>query len=193
MTLFKSDVKDTRADACFRTWQKTPTTAIPYISKYTDASMTLSLQSENDWPVIRYADILLLYAEILAQDGNFAAAHIEVNKVRARAGVDPLPEFTSPTEALDAVYKERRLELAFENQRWYDLLRMNMSYNDPDKAMSILKTHTFITDWLLLYSKYSPILPPIESFFINERLLLPIPQTEIDINNELVIPNNPSY
>jgi len=193
MSLFKSDVKDTRADACFRTWQKTPTTLIPYVSKYMDATMTQPKQSENDWIVIRYADLVLLYAEILAQDGGYATAHIEVNKVRARAGVDPLFEFASSTEALDSIYKERRLELAFENQRWYDLLRMNTSYNDPDKAINILKTHHFITDWTLLYSKYSPILPPIESFFVNDRLLLPIPQTEIDTNNELTIPNNPSY
>ena len=194
MSLFASDVKDTRSAASFGTWQKTPTTSIPYISKYQDATMSQSKQSENDWPVIRYADIVLLYAELLAQEpAGFSTAHIEVNKVRARAGVDPLPAFASTTEALDAVYKERRLELAFENQRWYDLLRMNKSYDNPDKAMSILKTHHFITDWTLLYSKYSPILPPIESFFINDRLLLPIPQTEIDTNNEMVIKNNPSY
>jgi len=194
MSLMASDVKDTRTAASFGTWQKTPTTLIPYISKYQDATMTQSKQSENDWPVIRYADIVLLYAELLAQDPTeYVNAHIEVNKVRARAGVDPLPAFTSTTAALDAVYKERRIELAFENQRWYDLLRMNKSYGDPDKAMNILKTHHFVTDWAALYSKYSPILPPIESFFINDRLLLPIPQTEIDTNNEIVITNNPSY
>jgi hypothetical protein len=195
MNLFASDVKDSlRAKASFGTWKKTPTTSIPYISKYQDITMTQSRQSENDWPVIRYADVVLLYAELLAQDpAGYATAHIEVNKVRTRAGVDPLPAFTSTTEALDAVYKERRLELAFENQRWFDLLRMNKSYGDPDKAMTILKTHHFVTDWALLYSKYSPILPPIESFFINDRLLLPIPQTEIDTNNEMVIKNNPSY
>lgn len=194
MSLFASDVKDTRSVASFGTWQKTPTTSIPYISKYQDGTMSQSKQSENDWPVIRYADIVLLYAELLAQDAaGLSNAHIEVNKVRARAGVDPLPAFTSTTEALDAVYKERRLELAFENQRWFDLLRMNKSYDDSNKAMNILKTHHFTTDWALLYSKYSPILPPIESFFINDRLLLPIPQTEIDTNNEMVIKNNPSY
>lgn len=195
MNLLKSDIKDTRADACFRTWQKSATTAVPYISKYMDATMTQAKQSENDWIVIRYADVVLLYAEILAQDGGFATAHVEVNKIRARAGVDPLPAFTTSTEALDAVYKERRLELAFENQRWYDLLRMNSSYNDPNKAMTVLKTHTFVTDWAILYSKYidSPINVPTENFFVNDRLLLPIPQTEIDTNNEMVIPNNPSY
>lgn len=193
MSLFKADPADKRADACFRIWMKTPTTAIAYISKYIDPTMTQALQSENDWPVIRYADLVLLNAEIMAQDGNYATAHIEVNKVRARAGVAPLAAFASPTEALDAIYKERRLELAFENQRWYDLLRMNNSYNDPNKAMSVLKEHTFVTDWIAVYSKYSPMLPPTDNFFINDRLLLPIPQTEIDINTDIKISNNPSY
>ena len=161
--------------------------------------MTQALQAENDWIEIRYADIVLLYAEILAQDGNYGIANIQVNLVRARAGVDPLVSFGSKEEALDAVYKERRLELAFENHRWFDLLRMNKSYNDPQKALNILKAHTFTagdgltTDFDLIYSKYSPILPPEVRFFTTERLLLPIPQQEIDTNNEMVIPQNPGY
>jgi hypothetical protein len=101
--------------------------------------------------------------------------------------------FASKEEALDAVYAERRLELAFENHRWFDLLRMAKSYNNPDKPVEILKKHVFITDWDAVYSKYSPIQPPEERFFVKERLLLPIPQTEIDTNNEMVIPQNDTY
>jgi len=199
MNLFKRDPKDTRADACFRVWNKSTTSNIQYVSKYIDASITQALQAENDWIEIRYADIVLLYAEILAQDGNYGNANVQVNLVRARAGVDPLVPFGSKEEALDAVYKERRLELAFENHRWFDLLRMNKSYNDPQKALNILKAHTFTagdgltTDFDLIYSKYSPILPPEVRFFTTDRLLLPIPQQEIDTNNEMVIPQNPGY
>ncbi len=193
MNLFNADPKDTRRDACFKVWLKTPTAPVQYISKYIDATMTQALQSENDWPVIRYADIVLLYAEILAQDGNFGIAHIEVNKIRARAGVDALPAFGSKTAALDAVYKERRLELAFENQRWFDLLRMAKSYDSPNKAVEILSTQKFVTDWVVLYSIYNPILPPDTKFFKKERLLLPIPQSEIDTNNELKIKQNDDY
>jgi hypothetical protein len=91
------------------------------------------------------------------------------------------------------VYKERRLELAFENQRWFDLLRMANAYGNPNKAIEILKTHTFVTDWTNLYSQYDKIPLPDETQFIRERLLLPIPQTEIDANNEIVIPQNPGY
>jgi len=156
--------------------------------------MTQANQSENDWIVIRYADIVLLYAEVLAQDGNHGTAHTEVNKIRTRAGLDPITiPFASKEVALDSVYNERRLELAFENQRWSDLLRMGKSYNNPDKAIEVLKKHIFVTDWAVLYSLYNPILPPEERFFTKERLLFPIPQSEIDANNEIVIPQNPGY
>jgi hypothetical protein len=194
MNKFNQDPKDTRKATCFQLWYKTPTTPLQYIAKYQDATMTQALQSENDWPVIRFADIVLLYAEVLAQDGNFAIAHNEVNKTRVRAGMDPITiPFSSVEVALDSVYNERQKELAFENQRWFDLLRMEKSYNDPEKAVTILTKHTFVTDWAVLYSKYNPILPPVQSFFKRERLILPIPQAEIDTNNEIKIGQNPDY
>ncbi len=193
MNLFNADSADNRRDACFRIWNRSATVAVPYISKFMDASMIQANQAENDWIVLRYADIKLLYAEILAQDGNHAIAHNPVNEIRARAGLQPAGPFGSKEEALDAVYAERRLELAFENQRWFDLLRMVKSYNNPDKPVEIMKQHVFLTDWEALYSKYNPIQPPEERFFVKERLLLPIPQTEIDTNNEMVIPQNPNY
>ena len=155
--------------------------------------MTQANQSENDWIVLRYADIVLMHAEIMAQDGNFASAHNDVNKTRVRAGLAPLVAFTSPATALDAVYKERRLEFAFENQRWFDLLRMNTSYGDPEKAIGILKTSVFVTDWAVLYSLYNPIVPPTQNYFTTGRLLLPIPQQEIDANDKLKIKQNADY
>ena len=193
MHLFRADPKDTRKDPSFRVWLKSATDTIQYISKYIDPTMILPKQCENDWIVIRYADMVLLNAEIMAQDGRIGEATIEVNKIRARAGLDPLEPFSSNEEALDAVYKERRLELAFENQRWFDLLRMANAYGNPNKALDILKTHVFVTDWTNLYSQYDKIPLPDETQFIRERLLLPIPQTEIDANNEMVIPQNPGY
>jgi hypothetical protein len=193
MRLFKEDPKDTRKDASYKLWFKSPTDSLQYIAKYIDPTMVLPEQSENDWIVIRYADIVLLNAEIMAQDGRISEATVEVNKIRARAGATAVAPFASKEEALDGVYKERRLELAFENQRWFDLLRMANAYGNPNKAIEILKTHTFVTDWTNLYSQYDKIPLPDETQFIRERLLLPIPQTEIDANNELVIPQNPGY
>jgi len=67
MNQFYTDSTDTRIDASFRIWKKSPTTNIQYISKYIDPNMTQALQAENDWIEIRYADIVLLHAEIAAQ------------------------------------------------------------------------------------------------------------------------------
>ncbi len=194
MDLFNSNNRDNRKSACFKVWNKSATTQIQYVSKYMDPTMTQALQGENDWIVIRYADLVLLYAEILAQDGNHGIAHIEVNKIRARAGLNPITDpFASKEMALDNIYAERRMELCFENQRWFDLLRMGNAYGNPNKAVEVLKEHTFMTDWDILYSLYNPILPPEERFFNKARLLLPIPQSEIDTNNEMVIAQNADY
>jgi hypothetical protein len=193
MNLFNADPSDTRAKTCFSVWKRSETASYPYITKYADPSMSQALQAENDWIVLRYADIVLLYAEVLAQNGSFSNAHTYVNQIRTRAGLTNIGPFGSKEEALDAVYAERRLELAFENQRWFDLLRMAKSYNNPNKPVEILIQHTFVTDWELMYSKYNPIQPPEQRFFIKERLLLPIPQTEIDTNNEVVISQNETY
>lgn len=194
MNLLKTDsLTDTRIDANFRIWKKSSTANIQYISKYIDPNMTQALQGENDWIEIRYADIVLLHAEVAAQKNDFATALSDVNSIRTRAGVKPYISFDSKTEALDSVYTERRKELSFENQRWFDLLRMGKAYGDPEKAINILKTSIFVTDWTVLYSLYSPILPPIQSAFTTNRLLLPIPQQEIDTNNELVIQQNTGY
>lgn len=193
MSLFNSDTLDSRTAASFNLYYRSSTRFASYITKYMDKNIQISENAENDWIVIRYADIELLYAEVLAQDGNFASANIPVNDVRRRAGEADLAPFTSRTMALDSVYYERRLELAFENHRWFDLLRMNKSYNDPNKAMDILKRHTFITDWTQLYSTFNPLPVPNEANYVNDHLLLPIPQYEIDANNKMPISQNPGY
>jgi hypothetical protein len=193
MAFFNKNLTDTRIDATFRTWLK-GTTIVPYVSKFIDSSISQDKQGENDWIVIRYADIQLLHAEVLAQGANPDDARADVNAIRTRAGITTYSTaFGSKTEALDAVYNERRLELAFEDQRWFDLLRMNTSYGDSEKAITILKTAIFTTDWTALYSKFYPIIPPTANFFNSFRLLLPIPQQEIDTNNDMVITQNPNY
>ena len=81
---------------------------------------------EHDWIEIRLADVLLLYAEALNENGSAAANALEVlDPLRARAGVDPLDPgaISSQADVRQAIQDERRLELAFEGQRWFDLVR----------------------------------------------------------------------
>ncbi|MDQ1296927.1 MAG: RagB/SusD family nutrient uptake outer membrane protein [Bacteroidota bacterium] len=191
MNLFNRNPLDKRKDASFKVYIRSAKT-YPYITKYIDNNITQALQAENDWIVIRRADIVLLYAEILAQDGNYSTAHSQVNIIRDRAGIANMQPFTSPEMALDSVYQERRLELAFENQRWFDLLRMQKSYNNVNKPMDILIQHTFHTD-SILYTAFNPLPVPDIANYVNAHLLLPVPQTEIDTNNEMVIPQNDGY
>ena len=94
-----------------------------------DAAGTLGYGG-NDWIVLRYADVILMLAEVYEELDDTDVAISYLNKVRARAGVpdyevvknDPVYSHKFPTLKL-AILHERRVELAFENQRWYDLLR----------------------------------------------------------------------
>ena len=76
----------------------------------------------NNIRLMRYAEVLLIYAEASAQLGDENEARTKLNLVRNRAG---LPDVTtSGQDLLEAVYTERRLELAGENDRYHDLLRL---------------------------------------------------------------------
>lgn len=76
----------------------------------------------HDWIELRLADVILLFAETLNENGSTAAALVQLNKIRTRAG---LANSTATTqgEVRTAIANERRLELAFEGQRWFDLVR----------------------------------------------------------------------
>ncbi len=83
------------------------------------------LDSGADWYIIRYADILLMYAEALNEANNGPAgsdAYTYINLVRDRAGLDPLSNLNYASFKA-AVYNEERLESPFEGHRWFDLLR----------------------------------------------------------------------
>jgi hypothetical protein len=82
-------------------------------------------------PIMRYAEILLIYAEASGP----AAGRSSVNLVRARAGLSDLPTGLSDAAWLASIYKERRLEFGFEMHRWYDLLR----HPDPNYFVTVMK------------------------------------------------------
>lgn len=84
-------------------------------------------------PIMRYSEILLIYAEAAGP----ALGKPYVDQVRARAGLAPLPAGLTDAQFLAAVYKERRLEFAFEMHRWYDLLR----HPDPNYFLTVMRAH----------------------------------------------------
>jgi len=79
------------------------------------------LRSGLNHILIRYADLLLIHAEASYENGNEGNAKNSLNEVRARVGLDPVNP--SGQALLNAIYKERQLELALEGHRYYDLKR----------------------------------------------------------------------
>ncbi|SHG20900.1 RagB/SusD family nutrient uptake outer membrane protein [Flagellimonas flava] len=77
---------------------------------------------DHDWIELRLADVILLFAEALNENGDTSGALTELNKIRARAGLANSTA-TTQAEVRQSIQDERRLELAFEGQRWFDLVR----------------------------------------------------------------------
>lgn len=78
--------------------------------------------SRANWKVIRYADVLLMYAEALNENGKTTEALLPLNKIRFRAGLTDYAGLTQ-AECRDNIALERRFELSFEGHRWFDLVR----------------------------------------------------------------------
>jgi len=164
-----------------------------YVKKYIPPQPSINDDTENDWPVLRYTDVLLMLAE--AQ--GFTQSSVDlINSVRTRAGVAAYPAGTITTVAQfeQALSNERRIELAFENQRWFDLVRFNTTLTTIT-AEQTMKNH-FTREYARHYALYTAPTPTLASLHQNvtpEHLLLPIPQREIDTNTQLVIQQNPGY
>lgn len=93
----------------------------PYIKKYARPH-SLHNNTGQNWPVYRYAEVLLFLAESLNEQGKTADAATYLNQVRTRAGLGAT-KAGSQADMREAIFKERRVELAFENKRWFDLTR----------------------------------------------------------------------
>jgi len=115
---------------CCGSWRNPTTGVVTTFNSTTSQSYTLKYvtsvntggDSKANWKVVRYADVLLMLAEALNENGKTAAALVPLNQVRTRAG---LAAYTGLTQAQlrDNVALERRFELSFEGHRWFDLVR----------------------------------------------------------------------
>jgi starch-binding outer membrane protein, SusD/RagB family len=161
-----------------------------YVKKFLTPVITAN-DGESDWPVIRYADIVLMLAEA---QGFTPASITLINSIRTRAGLAGLPA-TVNTVALfeQALSTERRNEFTFENQRFFDLVRFNSTMTTVTAEQTI-KDH-IAREFIRHYALYNPVVPlsTLQGNVNANKLLLPIPQREIDTNTQLVIAQNPGY
>lgn len=131
--------------------------------------------SGADWYVIRYADILLMYAEALneANKGPVADAYTAINQVRKRAGLSDLSGLAYETFKT-AVYNEERLESPFEGHRWFDLLR-------TDRALTVMNAKVTAGG-----NKTVGISTPIKPY----QLLYPIPALVVTTSTPAIRQND---
>lgn len=142
-----------------------------YIFKFFDMDAHLNTaKSSLNYPLLRYADVLLMYAEAQNEvDGNPSAeAYASVNQVRQRANLNGLSGL-SQDEFRHAVWKERYHELAYENKIWFDMARTRKALNLITGEFDNYVGHKFT---------YGPTLSKRE-------LLFPIPTNEIKNNKNL--------
>lgn len=122
----------------------------------------------NNYRFIRYADVLLMYAECLNAIGSTNDAYQYVDRVRSRAGLAPLPTGMDQAELLTQIKHERLLEITGEGHRFNDLKR-----------------------WGDLGPSLSGKDPGFNNFQIGKHELLPIPQRDLDINPNMS--QNPNW
>lgn len=146
----------------------------PYIYKYFDEDAVLNTaQSELNWTFMRYAEVLLIYAEAgLEAYGPTDEVLKAVNQIRRRA---ELPDFDTSVTKED-IWTEKFHELAFENKYWFDMIRRRKALNVETGKWENFTDHQFT---------YGPSLS-------EKYLLFAIPQREID-NNKDNLEQNPGW
>ncbi|CAG5067339.1 SusD-like protein P2 [Dyadobacter sp. CECT 9623] len=147
-----------------------PGDSTPFWNKWVDpASSTVTNQAATNVPILRYAELLLIHAEAENEaNGPTAKAYKSLNRVRNRAGLPNLTTGLSKEQFRDSVYLDRRLELTYEYQRWFDLIRQKDANGKPSFVANLHKVG--------------------KTNAADKHRLYPIPQSEID-NNKLLVQN----
>lgn len=171
-------------------WNTSPTGY--YLRKFLNEGVGLedwNNMGTSPWRYIRYAEILLNYAEAQNEAvGPDQSVHDAVNRVRDRAGMPDLPAGLSQSQMRERIRNERRVELAYEEHRYFDVRRWMIAEDVENKqagGISITKNGngTFT---------YAPKVALIGKTFSTKHYWFPIPVEEINASNG-AIQQNPQY
>jgi len=156
-----------------------------YMSKFLSGSATWNQVTNTTvrrpWVIFRYAEILLNYAEAQNEAiGPDASVYDAINQVRKRAGIANLPAGLTQSQMRDRIRNERRIELAFEEHRFFDVRRWKIGDQvlaKPVTGMKIVSNGTLLT-----YQRFT-----VENRVFSEKnYRYPIPQSEKDKTTKLV-------
>lgn len=176
-----ADIKNPTAE--FKAFYSADDNRLPMIGTYTKISSSLyalnkwmdtydatyTTQVGNDFPLLRYADVYLMYAEALGRQGSYSEALTYLNKTRVRAGLAELTnaDVSDSKTFIQALADERGREFALEGHRWFDLVRLGLAVDYFKKLGYSIDDH---------------------------NLICPIPQNQIEIvNNKSILWQNPGY
>lgn len=151
---------------------------LPYIKKYQHPHSIFG-QTNQNFPIYRYAEVLLMLAEAINEQDRFSEAQNFLNQVRNRASLDNY-NANGQADLREAILHERRIELVFENKRWLDLVRTGKAIEVMNEYGAMLKSNPAY--YYLSSSTYS---------VDQNDLLFPIPFLEIQVNPDLE--QNPGY
>jgi len=162
------------------------------ISKFMDEGFNGNLMNYGgNWPIIRYAEVLLSYLESKLESGATIDQTLldqTINKVRGRAAVNmPAVTITDPTELRKIVRRERRVEFAWEGLRYYDILRWGIAadvLNGTYHGMKLTNDPANYTTYPVDAEGYF-VMGKTRAFKKGVNELWPIPQSERDINKNL--------
>lgn len=149
-----------------------PGDSTPYLNKAYDPDAFVAVPSEaaTNVTLLRYAELLLIHAEAENEaNGPTAKAYKSLNRIRNRAGLDDLTQGLTQSQFRDSLYLDRELELVYEYQRWFDLIRQQDAAGNPifvQKLHDAGKTNA-----------------------VDRNRWFPIPQIELD-NNPLLEQND---
>lgn len=146
----------------------------PYIKKFARKHAVHGNTGQN-FPVYRYSETLLLLAEVLNEQGRGNEALPFLNQVRKRAGLADINE-TATAPLREIIFKERRVELAFENKRWFDLVRTGRVREFIEPFGQRVKA-----DPVKYYYPDASTTPPSNAFTVLDDYY-PLPAVEADLS-----------
>ncbi|WP_158795835.1 RagB/SusD family nutrient uptake outer membrane protein [Pedobacter sp. L105] len=159
--------------------------AIPFVNKYNHPHVTVG-HTDDNWPVLRYADVLLMLAEAINEQSGPGGAYQYINQVRTRAGLATLAGLTQDTFRA-AIRHERRVELAFENDRWFDLKRAFTN----EQMTALLNAHGQAERASPSVDRSGVPFAASDYKFDGYEAIFPIPDRQLFLDKNLV--QNPGY